>query len=131
MNFDDFTARSDVRADVVYWLSSIEHNTPEIMARLVERSMNALQPGGLFLATFSYAQETKWTPANAKNSEQSDLSMADAVNVFNAEWVGTPNFDAAVKEYRTDAMALDTRHRARYGSGEYTFVVAGCKKEKR
>ena len=109
-------------ADIVYWCSSIEHNLAGEMKACLAESLRALKPGGLFLATFSYAPETHWT----KESEALDLGAADAEDVFGVAWVDQPDFNAMVEEYREDIFDLDTRHFTRYGTREYDFIVAGA-----
>ena len=113
----------DGTADIVYWCSSIEHNPADEMKACVAESLRALKPGGLFLATFSYAPETHWF----EESQALDLSAEDAEGVFGVPWTRSPDFDATIEEYREDIFDLDTRYFERYGSHEYDFVVAGAK----
>lgn len=109
-------------ADIVFWLSSIEHNSIEDQKRCVQASLHTLKPGGLFLATFGYSRETHYYAP----SEQTNLSAEDAQEVFQSQWLKPPDFESVVKEYRANYMDVDTRHRRRYGTSEYDFVVAGA-----
>lgn len=120
VDFLEFAETYPRTADIVFWLSSIEHNDIENQKRCVEASMKVLKPGGLFLATFGYAPETKWF----EPSEQLNLSSEDAEWVMGAKWSSKPAFESTVAEYRLDLMDLDSRHQQRYGTSEYEFVVA-------
>ncbi len=110
-------------ADIVYWCSSIEHNEPEEQKACVAESLRALKPGGVFLATFGLSPETHYF----EPSEQWNLSADDAEAVFGVAWSGEPDFESMVSEYRDDIFDLDTRHRKRYGTDEYDFLVAAAK----
>ena len=109
-------------ADVVFWLSSIEHNTISQMKECLEASMRVLKPGGLFLATFGLSHQTHYY----EPSDQTNLSAEDAVHVFGVPWQSEPAFDATVEEFRLDLMELDSRHSKRYGTRDYAFVVASA-----
>lgn len=108
--------------DIVYWCSSIEHNTPVDQKKCVAASLDALKPGGLFLATFGFSRTTHYY----EPSEQWNLSAEDAKEVFGVDWVSTPDFDQIASEYREDIFELDTRHFKRYNTREYDFVVAAA-----
>ncbi len=108
-------------ADIVFWLSSIEHNTKDEMCACLQASLDTLKPGGLFLATICFAPETSYY----EPSQCTILSKTDAEEVFGVPWKEEPDFDKTVSEYRLDLMELDTRHFTRYGTREYAFVVAG------
>lgn len=110
-------------ADIVYWCSAIEHNEPEKQKACVAESLRALKPGGIFLATFGFSPQTHYFGP----SEQWNLSAADAEDVFGVKWEKEPDFDAMAEEYRDDIFHLDTRHRTRYGTDEYAFLVAAAK----
>lgn len=112
--------------DIVYWCSSIEHNPPDIQQRLVEASMSVLRPGGLFLATFGYSQETHYFEA----SQQWNISLQDAVAVFGESWEGETDFETMVAEYRENHFSLDDLHTKRYKTDRYAFLVAAAKKVK-
>ncbi len=112
--------------DIIYWLSSIEHNSIDEIRKAIDTSLKALKPGGLFLATWAFGYETHWSEAAC----QTVLSMEDAENVFGGEWIDNPDFSQAVDQYRTDIMGLDTWHFKRFGSNKYDYVHAGCMIEK-
>ena len=121
VDFLEFSKTFENTADVVYWLSSIEHNTLEQQKLCVEASLRVLKPGGLFLATFGHSPETNWFDP----SEQLNLSASDAELVMGVPWKIEPQFEETVEEYKLDLMELDSRHRVRYGTSAYTFIVAG------
>jgi SAM-dependent methyltransferase len=110
-------------ADIVYWCSAIEHNEVEEQKACVAESLRALKPGGIFLATFGFAPQTSWF----EDSQQWNLSASDAEDVFGVEWSSEPSFDAMVEEYRDDIFDIDTRHKKRYETDDYAFVVAAAK----
>lgn len=122
VDFREFSSTIGESADIVFWLSSIEHNSIEEQRECVEASLRVLKPGGLFLATFGYSLETHWY----EPSEQNNLSADDAVWVYQWPWKSVPAYDDVVAEYRLDLMELDSRHNQRYGTAEYAFVVAGA-----
>ena len=109
-------------ADIIFWLSSIEHNSPTEQRECVQASLNALKPGGLFLATFGFSDVCHYY----RESEQWNLSRDEAVAVFRVPWKEPPDFSATVQEYQLDLMDLDTKHLNRYRSRDYDFVVAGA-----
>ena len=108
--------------DIIYWCSSIEHNTVDEQKKCVRESLKALKSGGLFLATFGYAKTTHYF----EPSEQTNVSQEDAKAIFGVDWKGGVDFDAMVKEYKADMMDLNTRHFKRYGTDEYSFIVAAA-----
>lgn len=122
VDFREFSESIKGLVDVVFWLSSIEHNTVEEQRKSVEASLRALKPGGLFLATFGYSPQTHWF----EPSEQTNLSASDAEWVFSSQWNTAPNFEQSVAEYRLDLMELESRHSKRYETEEYSFIVAGA-----
>lgn len=120
--FQDFMDCEIKNADVVYWLSSIEHNKLEDIRKLYLKSMEVLKDGGLFLATFPVSKKTCWF----EPSEQTNLSLKDACSVFNDTTTGV--FENVHKEYREDYLSLKSRYSQRYGEfseQDPTFVV-GC-----
>lgn len=122
VDFRRFSKSFTEMADIVFWLSSIEHNSLEEQRACVEDSLRVLKPGGLFLATFAYAPQTHWD----EPSEQFNLSAADAEQVMGSHWNSPPDFENTVSKYRLDLMDLDSRHSQRYGTQEYAFIVAGA-----
>ncbi len=122
-DFNELSVSMSGMADIVYWLSSIEHNSIPDQMSCVESSMRVLKPGGLFLATFGYSIDTNWFEA----SEQTNLSRADAEEVFGVPWESPPDFNSTVEEYKMNLMDLDSRHIQRYGTTEYEFIVAGAR----
>jgi SAM-dependent methyltransferase len=121
-DFREIARRFEGMADIVFWLSSIEHNPMPEQKELLKASLRALKPGGLFLATFGFSPETHYF----EPSQQTNLSARDAVAVFGTPWESEPDFAATVAEFRLDLMELDSRHLKRYGTTEYDFVVAGA-----
>jgi SAM-dependent methyltransferase len=122
IDFREFSQWFPGIADIVFWTSSIEHNNIEAQRESVEASLKVLKPGGLFLATFGHSPQTHWF----EPSEQTNLSYSDAEWVFKSQWRTVPNFEESVAEYKLDLMELDSRHSTRYGTQEYSFIVAGA-----
>lgn len=114
-------------ADIIYWCSSIEHNTVPEIKECVRVSMEALKPGGMFLATFAHSPVTAYYPP----SEQTNLSQEDAEAVFDEKWVGDVDFEAMLPEYQENHFDLLERHKKRYGSDRFNFVVAAVQKIKK
>ncbi len=112
--------------DIIYWCSAIEHNEIQKQKLCVQKSLDALKPGGLFLATFAFSKETHWF----EPSQQTNLSARDAEEIYNCKWSTEPDFDKMVAEFRLNHFDLDTRHSKRYGTDDYAFVVAAAKIQK-
>ena len=126
LDFAEFSKTIKGTVDIIYWLSSIEHNSVEEQQKSVEDSLTALKPGGLFLATFGYSPQTHWF----EPSEQTNLSSTDAEWVYQTQWKSIPVFEELVAEYRLDLMELESRHSKRYGAKDYSFIVAGAELRK-
>ena len=122
VDFRTYTGFPENSADIIFWLSSIEHNSLEGQRECLRASLRVLKPGGLFLATFGFAPETLYY----EPSQQTNLSAVDAARVFGVEWKDTPDFYRTVEEFRLDLMEWDTRHTKRYQTHDYAFVVAGA-----
>lgn len=120
--YKDFADCEIRNADIVYWLSAIEHNRFEDIQKLYIKSMEVLKRGGLFLATFAVSKETSWF----EPSEQTNLSIRDACSVFDDIVDGV--FDDIHKEYREDYLNLKTRYSKRYGgfSEQDPIFIVGC-----
>ena len=109
--------------DLIFWCSSIEHNPPDVQRQCVEASLRLLRPGGVFLATFSAWPTSRYYAP----SEQWNLSPPDAEQVFGVPWsLNHPYFADTLLEYRADYMSLHSRHRDRYGTDDYGFLVGGA-----
>jgi SAM-dependent methyltransferase len=121
-DFREFSRSIKDIADIIFWLSSIEHNSVEEQMECVAASLRALKPGGLLLATFGYSPHTHWF----EPSEQTNLSASDSERVYKTKWKSPPDFEETAAEYRLDLMELDSRHRRRYKTDEYDFVVAAA-----
>ena len=109
--------------DIVYWCSSIEHNTIDEMKKCAKASLDALKHGGLFLATFSYSKSTYFLEA----SEATNLCKEDAEDVFGEKWQGTTDFDEIASEYMENILGLRDKYKKRYGKEGFEFIVAGAK----
>lgn len=106
--------------DIVYWCSSIEHNTiPEIKA-CIARSFEALKPGGLLLATFAVSEATHYF----EPAEQTNLSIADAESVFGDAFAGDTNLAAIRAQYEQNYFGLMNRHEKRFGHKNIEYIVA-------
>lgn len=111
---------------IVYWCSSIEHNSiPEIRA-CISKSMDALKPGGIFLATFCISPSTHWfQPAQCTN-----LSVRDAEDIFQETFEGVTDFDVMVDEYLTNPFGIMDRHLKRFGDLDVKYIVGAVEKIK-
>lgn len=119
--FQDFMDCDIKNADVVYWLSSIEHNKLEDIKKLYVKSMEVLKGGGVFLATFPVSKETSWF----EPSEQTNLSLKDAQVVF--EDTSNGALEDIHGEYK-DYLNLKSRYSKRYKgfSDKDPAFVVGC-----
>ena len=78
MDFLEFNNFEPGSIDIIYWLSSIEHNQIQQIKQLFAKSMELLRPGGLLLITFPLSQKTEWF----YESQQTNLSPKDALEIF-------------------------------------------------
>ena len=113
-------------ADIVYWCSSIEHNTIPDMKKCLEVSMEALKPGGLFLATFSYSPTTYYFEA----SQATNLCKEDAQEIFQEQWQGPTDYYEMAEQYKENHCDLFDRYKKRYEKEEIDFIVGAVKKIK-
>ena len=112
--------------DIVFWNSAIEHNEIDVIKKSINASHRALKSGGLFLATFAISPETHWFPP----AQQTNLSIADAESTFNDVFEGPVDFYELVKEYKSSSMDLFDRHRKRFGTDEFSYIVGASRQIK-
>jgi len=104
--------------DVVFWLSSIEHNDIEKIKKIYKKSMRILKRGGIFLATVPIAPETAWFAP----SEQTNLSTEDCQCLFGVdETIG--DYEKTRDGYLNNTLYLLDKAVLRYGSIP-DFVIA-------
>ena len=125
-DFSEFAAKTDLRADLIFWASSLEHNSEAEMEDLFGLSMGLLATRGLFLATIPVGKSTEWFAASANMV----LSPTKAAEVF---W--EPKLQGDYRDiwqaYREDNDLMD-RYMARYkhyGMEDPAFVVVGVRKD--
>ena len=112
--------------DIIYWNSSIEHNSLDQMREAIKISMESLRVGGLFLATWALGEKTHWNePALA-----TVLSPDEASSIFQEDWKIQPEFDQIVDEWKSNELGLDSWHKNRFGHNNYEYVHAGSLKIK-
>tara|TARA_B100001971_G_C18182546_1_gene533673 strand:+ start:602 stop:1321 length:720 start_codon:yes stop_codon:yes gene_type:complete len=126
----DFTEKGNNyfnnNVDIIFWNSSIEHNSIENMQQAMNASMKALKHNGIFIATWAFGGKTHWN----ESAEATVLSEKDAPNVFNGEWETQPDFAEIIKEWKSNVLGLDDWHNKRFGHDDYEYVHAGCSIEK-
>ena len=107
--------------DIIFWNSSIEHNSVEGINKAINSSLQTLKRGGIFLATWAIGETTHWN----ESVSATVLSAQDASSVFNGEWDTRLDFDQIVKEWKQNILGLDSWHKKRFGHNNYEFVHAG------
>lgn len=108
-NFEDINFNKTF--DIVYWISSIEHNETNKIKSLYLKSMSLLNPGGLFVATYPVAEKTSFYYVG--NRMQTDLSMEDAMNIYDeTEYVG--NLSEIKNLYGTNIFHLRDKYVGRF-----------------
>ncbi len=126
LEFNEFPKES---IDMIYWLSSIEHNEELVIKKLYRKSISLLKPGGLLLITFPLSRKTCWF----EESQQTNLSVRDAKLIYNeSEILG--DYDVVIKEFRENALLLKDRYKKRYGRfgpNDPQFIVGGLSQKKR
>ena len=108
-------------ADIVFWNSSIEHNSFENIKKAVKTSMQALKKDGVFISTWAYGITTHWN----ENAIATILSELDAEKIFNLKWISKPNFGQIVNEYKDNILDLNDWHTKRFGHSNIDYVHAG------
>jgi len=107
--------------DLIYWNSSIEHNSADGIRNALRSSFKALKPGGLLLATFAISENTHWF----EPADQLNLSMKDAELIFQDQFLDNRTFHDIRNEYLLNPMGLADRHRKRFKHDDITYVVGG------
>jgi SAM-dependent methyltransferase len=126
LKFEEFKAGS---VDLVYWLSAIEHNRPDAIRKLYQKSISLLKPGGLLLVTFAVSRETCWF----EDSQQSNLSLKDSREIFEDNEI-KGDFDVIHNEFRDNILLLRDKYQVRYGSFDEQapdFIVGGLRQVKK
>jgi len=125
----DFTKYAPkYKPDIIYWASSIEHNTPEEMKKLYKHSIDLLNPGGLFLATIALSEKTFWQ----EKTKQTNLSISEAKETFDITEV-YGNFNFSKKQYRENYHRLKDKYIKRFDKFDLNdplYIVGGIKKIK-
>lgn len=114
--------------DIIYWLSAIEHNKKGDIAKLYDRSISLLRPGGLLLITFPISEKTSWF----EDSQQTNLSIDDAKRCFREKEV-SGSYESVRDEYTKNILNLRDKYRKRYNhfdEQDPRFIVGGLKQRK-
>ena len=101
-DFKEFSGFKESTVDVIYWLSSIEHNQINEIQLLYKKSIQLLKPGGLLLITFPISIET----GRFEQSQQTNLSVQDALKIFDEEHV-TGDWDEIINIYREKCSEIE------------------------
>lgn len=113
MNIDSF---EDGSVDLIYFLSSIEHNKSEKIRAIYQKAMRLLKKNGVFLATIALSEETHWFPS----ANQTNLSIDDAIKLFDITEV-KGNFLDAKNDYRNNILFLRDKYTLRFQSGIFNW----------
>jgi len=125
-DFTKFAPR--YRPDIIYWASSIEHNTLEEMRKFYKHSIDLLNPGGLFLATIALSERTFWQ----EKTKQTNLSLSEAKETFDITEV-SGNFNLSKEQYRENYHNLRDTYSKRFDKFDLNaplYIVGGVKKIK-
>ncbi len=128
VDFLKFKKYAEETVDIIYWLSSIEHNKLDDIKALYEKSMYFLRPGGLLLVTFPISQETSWFD----QSQQTNMSIKTALKVFEEKKV-CGRYKKTRKEFQNNILYLKDKYEKRYGKfdrNDPEFIVGGLYKIK-
>jgi SAM-dependent methyltransferase len=126
VDFLEFNYFDPGSVDIIYWLSSIEHNQIQQIKRLFNKSLELLRPGGLLLITFPLSLKTEWFI----ESQQTNLSSDDALAIFEEEKF-EGSFIEICEQYKNNTLNLYDKYIKRYGklgSNGPLFVVSGLSK---
>lgn len=126
--FIDFRHLTDIdpnSVDVIFWLSSIEHNPLDQIKELFDKSIRLLRDGGILLATLAIGKETSWFVP----SEQTILTLDDAEKLFGLSKIYN-DYEDIHHKYRQNVLFLKERYQRRYGhfdDQDPLFIVGGLK----
>jgi len=128
LEFDSLGMNS---VDLIFWLSSIEHNKINMIKQLYIKSLELLKYGGLLLATFPISEQTYWF----KPSQQTNLSIADSRAIFEEQEI-IGDYREIKAKYQKNILRLNEKYARRYHSiftrwinfNDPQFVVAGLRK---
>ena len=126
VDFLDFNYFEPNSVDIIFWLSSIEHNQIQQIKRLFNKSLELLRSGGLLLITFPLSMKTEWF----NESQQTNLSPADALEIFEENNING-SLNEILEQYQKNTLKLREKYIKRYGSLEADvprFVVSGLSK---
>lgn len=128
VDFLEFTAFQENSVDIIFWLSSIEHNKLPQIRDLFLKSIGLLREKGMFLATCALSENTGWF----EPSEQTNLSVVDCKKLFDATVIKN-DFHEIRERYRENILYLRDRYKSRYGhfsNQDPAFIVGGVKASK-
>ena len=103
-------------------LSPLEIQSNKWRAELAE---NGIQGGWNYYLDHAFLYEEMFPPA-----QQTNLSIADAESTFNDVFEGPVDFYELVKEYKSSSMDLFDRHRKRFGTDEFSYIVGASRQIK-
>ncbi len=127
-DFLDMKGLPENSVDVIFWLSSIEHNEYPKIKQLFEKSLRLLKPGGLFLATVPVADKRGWFDS----SQQTNLSVDDCKRIFEVEQIHG-DLVTAKAQFRENILYLKEKYQTRFGSFDENapeYVIGGIRVQK-
>ena len=101
VDFLDFNYFEPGTVDIIYWLSSIEHNQIQQIKRLYDKSVELLKPGGLLLITFPMSKKTEWF----NESQQTNFSPSEAMEIFEEKSI-VGDFDDIQEQYKKNTLPV-------------------------
>ena len=114
---------------VIVWVSSIEHQTNmEDISKCVQKSMDLLAPGGVFLATFSLSTKTYWH----HQTKGWLLTVKDAMKLFGENAV-KGKYESCWEGYRDNKYGFRNAYVSRFDhwhEGSPDYIGAGVVKVK-
>ncbi len=96
----------DNSLDAVVAVSSLEHNTPEGLAQVVQELQRVIKPGGVLLATLGAAKEQDWFHQASQGWCYTDSSLRKLFNMP----VSTPSNYSAYDELMSDIRNCSELH---------------------
>ena len=126
VDFLEFNYFEPGTVDIIYWLSSIEHNQIQQIKRLFTKSIELLRPGGLSLITFPLSLKTEWF----FKSQQTNLSADDALEIFEETKI-EGSYNEIIEQYKNNTLDLRNKSVKRYGklkSNQPAYIVSGLSK---
>ena len=114
----DLSVLPDASVDEIVSVSSLEHNAPSDLERVVPELLRVLRPGGRLVATVSAAREADWFHEPSQGWCYTDASLRRIFRLSPGVPSNYDEYDLRFAEIRECAYLRDNLGRAYFNSGQ-------------